>query len=628
MFIPIAESIEFFKPEEIAGNTFIRNLSGLFFNLFSYNQIAQAMNLTVAILFELVAFSLLEGSGIVKLMSKLFPGEEDITTNNPANDMAVVVTSMTNVMTRAVKTVTGFAGFVPNVIIPSRRAKLIEKGKSKLEQAIPGNAAMNQLQDMKYRHEKKKEQKEAYKDLEDALDSGNAKEIEAKLKAFTSAQKKYTSTLTVDNGASSVRQQRKAEADLKKNEEFKEFASNSREGDDENSSNNNSYNSYSDDELEKLSKNAKKYEKKNRKKYEKGKLSEEEQAKYEGAKQIAESSEKIIEKRNLDKQDIKQAKQRISELENKKSAGSLTNSEMDELTQLNDKVNEFNQNNFEQSHQYKMRHDSKYRKNYIKTQQEIETKRKLFAHEEKGKYARQQRKVLAEMDKNIVQAEKNLYTQGISTTDQQALNEMLSNDTISQAQKTAIENYKMVIDEKKRLLNIRDERYKNAAAQKARVESAKDKFKITKGKRVRNRQNKARNKNLLNNQNELDEINEEIANLDNGTGGITIQNQRKAVKAQQKLTKRRSELSKRKDELEASIATSNNWNSINNSADISRLKSEQKAQRKRAQYADKHDLNDAVLKILEKKKLPATQQNVEKYTQWLIDYIKDKQKNK
>lgn len=634
IFVPIAESIEFFKPEEIATNTFVKNLSALFFNLISFNQIANAMNLMVAVLFELVAFSMLTDGGIVSLLSQLFPGGEDITTQNPGSDIATVMASMTNVTTQATKMITGVAGFFPNIIIPSRRKALAEKTKTKLERAIPGNEALNRLQDMKYRQNKKKEQKDAYKELEDALEQGDVKEIEAKLKAFTAAQENYTKTLTISNGSDSVKQQRKAEGDRKKNDEFKEFASNSREegsGAEGNNDSDSVYDGYSDKELTKLSKKAKKFEKKNRKKYNKGQLSEEEEKKYLGAKKLLENGENILNKRNSQAGDIEKAKQDIATLENKRQNSGLTSKEEDTLTSLKDKVEDYNKNNYQNSHKYKMQHDKKYRKEYNKMLAEKERQDNVFAHEETGKYGRQQRKILKDLDSDIVDARQNLQAYGINSTDPTDLENALNDNTVSDKQKEAIKQYLVLKTRRDELNKIRDSKYEMMSKRKTRVGSVKDQYKITNGGLRNKIRNRARNKNLLANQNELDEINNQINNIDKGlTGDGSVRaatGQRQSIKEEQRLTRQRSKLVKRKAELESKINISNNWNSINNQSDIARLKKEHKEQIKRDKFFDKYDLYDDALVYLAKNKLPATQENIDKYTDMIMKYVKNK-KNK
>ncbi len=613
MVVPIAETIEFFTPADIATSTVIRRIGALFFNFYSYNQVAKAMNLVVAVLFELVAFSMLEGSGVVKLMSSLFPGEEDITTDNPAPQMAKVATDMANVVTKGVKAVTGVAGFLPNIIIPSRRKELVKKTKSKLERITPGSAVYNEVQDMRYRHDKKRKQKGALKDLKEVLDSASSGkgDVEKALNNFMKAQESYTKTLASGDGKGSTRGQREAERDHKKEDEKKHIMQNSRAGDDKGGSSGDGgmFDGYSDNEIEKLMKDAEKFEKKNSKKYEKGKLDDVQSEKYEEAQKILSNGQSALENRKNRQTEILDAQSRIADLQNKKATGTpLTPEEAKEIEDLEAKIENHNNQMAREQEAYKLRHNKRYRKKYEREQAKKANDAKVFRHQAKGKWKRLQQKRLKEMDADISAAEDALAENGLADKfagkSIQEIDEAIEKGNLTGAQREMVENYKSALSKKENALKINDNEYSQAAELNATNRAKKDDNVLaSKGigsDKRRERRDKAVNKGIEAYQQELKTIQSKLDSQ--STSSITADTYAE-----------RRKLNERKLFLEQKIAESEKWNQSNNEENITKLREDKKKQKKFSRVDKYTNLTEHAINYLQANNKPLTQENIDAY---------------
>ncbi len=211
MLFPVIESIEFFTHHDIASNRTIRRLGWLFFRVLSVNQITKMFNLFMAVICELVAFTLLET--IPNVINNMVGGD-NISADNPANQMIEVVTKVSNVAIKATTTILGF-GQVFTLITKKGRQKMKDKLSNKAElmkRYLPMSALVGATKDKVNLIKKKDAQNKAYRDLKETMDSGNAnpKEVEEKLDAFKKTQSAYSEALKNPSG------NRKTEDDIKK----------------------------------------------------------------------------------------------------------------------------------------------------------------------------------------------------------------------------------------------------------------------------------------------------------------------------------------------------------------------------------------------------------------------------
>lgn len=609
MVVPIMENVQFFTATEITSSRIIRRVGYLFFYLNTPVKIANLLNLTVAVLFQLVAFSLLEGSGIVKMMSQLFPGEEDITTNNPATQMAAVLTDMSKVVAAVGKVASG-VGTGLSLITPKGRNKFKQDAKTKLERLVPGSAIYNEVKDANFRRKKKKEQKDALNDLKEALDSSSSskEEVEKKMNAFLKAQEAYTKSLSSDKkGGSSTRAQREAEADQIKQEKSKHFMENSRDGD---GLGGNMFDGFSDDEIQKRMKEAEKFIKKNEKKHSKGKLDDSKDSKYLEAESFLSGATAELERRKQRKEEIEELTNKISSYEEKLKNGTITDNEKAELESSKANLDKYNEEIDREQQAFDIKHNKKKRREYEKEKKKQEADSLLFRHESKGKYGRKQKQRLAELQKNISEAEKGLVANGlggyIGNMSMEEIKTKLADEhsDLSNSERRALQDYYDAVKYKQDMLAITDNEYTNAAAMNARVQAKKDEDTLASrnpfGGISRNRRTKSVNKDISSYAAELEQINNQLAaqstvNIDS----INYDERRK--------------LNERRAFLEQKLREAQHWNDNNSKEGIEKIRTRKKVE-KHISFVDKYtNLTQHAIAYLESKNMPITEENINRY---------------
>lgn len=213
MLFPVIESIEFFTQDAVGSNIIIKRVGMLFFALMPVSQVTRLLNIAVVIMFELAAFTLLET--LPRTVSAMLEAR-DLEQDNPINE------TLENI-SKAMKFVGTIAGGSLNVakavLTKDGREGLVDKFKS----SLPMSDVVREAKNKKYLHDKKKEQKEAYKDLQQSLKTAQtedgssdpkkkAEEVKKKLTALNKAQNAYKNAIQNPTGA------RKADAAKQKKE--------------------------------------------------------------------------------------------------------------------------------------------------------------------------------------------------------------------------------------------------------------------------------------------------------------------------------------------------------------------------------------------------------------------------
>ncbi len=613
MVVPIMENVQIFSAAEIASSTVIRRIGMLFFNLVSHSQMAKMLNLTVAVLFELVAFSLLNKSGIVSMMSQFFPGEEDITKDNPAQEMANVMGSMTKVVTTVGKAFSG-VGMLAGMITPSGRQKVAKKLKAsagKLERLIPGSAIFNDIKDKQFRMQKKFAQVKAMRNLKEVLGSASSDkdEVEKALNGFLKAQSAYTKTLTNSKQeGESVRSQRKAEGDQVKQEKKKHIMESSRAGDDGGSSGITSdmFDSYSDDELEKLVAKSNKFADKNEKRYNKGKLGEASESKYNEAQDVALKGQQELERRKQEKTTRENLKDEIFALEDK---GLLTEEEKARLKQAKAELAQNEAQRDKRKEAYNIKHNRKFRKKHEKEQRRQLEDEKLFRHEATGRYGRKQKKRLGQIQKDISNSEQSLVDMGFqmyTTMSVEEIDAALDNkrNDFTAAERAALKSHRDKLTYKQDMISRNDNEYASAARLNANRAARKDEGRLSQGGPVgtirQNMRDKSVNKNISDYEAELAQIQKQL-------------DQPTALRIDANTYKERRKLNERKAELESKILQSKYWNENNTESGKEAIRAKRKRKKKEG-FVDKYThLTDHAIEYLKANNQPITEENINRY---------------
>lgn len=237
MLFPVIGELKVFNAGDIAMSAPVRRFRNLFsvggLISISYDFLADFLNLITIILFELVAFTLLETMPDTIQNIIGVPGAKGGI--NPIETLGKAIKITTAVISTIVSYGSNFfkSGMdIIRAIGPSfgkkgkekkdkARERLKEKAKKVQEKAkgfVPGSAIVNEVKDKKFLNEKKKEQKEAMNNLKDTMNGAGGetdpkKQKEATQEAFNKmleAQSAYSDALKDPSGA------RKAEEDKEK----------------------------------------------------------------------------------------------------------------------------------------------------------------------------------------------------------------------------------------------------------------------------------------------------------------------------------------------------------------------------------------------------------------------------
>lgn len=230
MLFPVIESIEFFTQEAVGSSEIIQRVGSLFFALMPVSQITKLLNMAVVIMFELAAFTLLEEvPQVVARMTESRNLDED----NPINDTLQNISKTVSMVT---KVIGGVGSVVKTAVatVKGGEGGLQDKLKAMGRAAVPGSELITAAKNKKYLNDKKREQKDAYKELQRSMKTAETadgssdpkkkqEEVRKNLDAFLKAQSSYTSAI------SDPRTARKADAKKAREEAAKAGTASSKE---------------------------------------------------------------------------------------------------------------------------------------------------------------------------------------------------------------------------------------------------------------------------------------------------------------------------------------------------------------------------------------------------------------
>ena len=607
MVAPLMRNFQFIKPEEIASVTTVRRVASIF-GILSYSSLAWMFNKAIAFIFQLVAFSLLTGSsGIIKLMSTLVPGESDITTDNPLNDMANVVSSFGNVIKTGGKILGGATGLVALVMPGNKGKQARQKLKTRAIGMLPGNELVKSGLNKYTRVKNKIDQMKAGAKLLEGLSSNSVegKEMETLLNNYLSSQKKYISSFD-DNAWAAERDQKKKDAKANAQKEI----SNQKAGDGEDSENSaqREFDGYGDDELDKELTQSEKFLQKYEKKYKKGKLKGDKLKEYERVQKRNETINSVLEKRENRDKNMDDLNARINELSGKSN---LSPEEQAELENAKKSMFDYQKQIEKEQKAYDLKHSRKARKNAEKQKKQEEKDRIMFRHTDIFA-RRKQRKRIDELQRELEDSEYDLRTSGISSdvyqgksaADIQAeLNDPTK--TYSLEQREMLEQYKKKLEYRDGLVKKLDLEYTNKAQKKANTRINKDKNALTSGKlnpiaaATRGIRQRYVDRNIDSLQYELEEIEKE---LEAGTGVYDS----KTLNERRKLQERRTKIRQK-------LLASEEWDRNSDPDRIDEMKEDRAYDKKVRKFAKKYDINNSAIAYLKKNKMPLTQENIDEY---------------
>ena len=630
MLLPVISEIKIFTAGEIALSKPLTR----FRNLFSvggiipitYEFLADFLNLVCVILFEIVAFTLLET--LPETISQIV-GASNVKGINPIETftkafqlvMTVVTTIASEGSSLFKNALDIFKAFSPNKKQrDAARAKLKQKAKDKAKKLVPGSAIVDAAKDKKNLMNKKKEQKEAQKDLKESMNGGKtikdektgkeramtaeeqAKDVEASFNKMLDAQSQYNAALKDPRG------NREAE-DEKKRESERNGLDESSRGDDEDME-------YDDEgnetgEAADVSHKSKRKLKKSRRrqnsiikrleaKEKDGSITAEEKKSLERQRKKLEKTNEALDGRK----NYKKAKKKMKKLQKKQGGGALTAGEQNELNMYQSQVQ-----SYESGH-------SKEERQKVAEQRKAEAKERVKNRKLDAKEAERQKKIRqrfttgsklsqgAHMLANTKEQErmlKSLEESGLSRTDIE--NGNINEDALTSKQKQQLKRYRAATSNIQTAVDVVASKADVKTQYDARRQAQYDLYKhrnkagslIGRGDRLMNK----KNADVAKHQQELSNIETELDNIKN-SGGVDASN-----------IKRYQELQKKKAKLVAEQNFARSWQT-QNSKSRKQLKDEAKDYRyqnklagynfdMRVHQQQQEELKNEVIKDLKKK---------------------------
>ncbi len=419
MLFPIISEIQFFEAGELALSKPLMRFRNLFNGVakvatlgavqaaISVEFLASFLNLIVVILFELVAFTLLET--IPETISQI-TGASNVQGINPIESMGKVL----KVMAGITKTVfTGIGGIkdILFAMVPTKHNRSREKIKAKIKEKadkaldgvksfVPGSEIVRSAKDMKYLHDKKKQQKDAMKDLKEKLDSStNSKEdIQKAFDAVLKSQQAYT------NAINDPRKAREADASEQRKQDRLGLGSSRDDDEADEESGESEYKT--DRELKKEKKRYDAIVKRLKKKEKREGLSQEEQKSLDTYTRLSDSRQNQMANR-VSKSQFEQAQGTVQMLEAMKASGqTLTEDEEKQLESAQAMVDKYQDVQSKTSLSSRMAHAKEKKAEEKKATKEAEARKKMisaFSHVDLQSRM-QQAKYLKEMDASIATA--------------------------------------------------------------------------------------------------------------------------------------------------------------------------------------------------------------------------------
>lgn len=604
MLFPIISELEVFTAGEIALSKPLMRFRNLFslggLITISLEFLASFLNLIVVILFELVAFTLLET--IPETISKI-TGVSAAQGFDPIEAMGKVL----NVIMGVVKTV-GSSGSgvilgifdVLGAFVGSKKSR--DKAKQRIKQKvkdktdklkkgaksmIPGKGLVDSIKDKQHVKQQMGAQKEAMNKLKDAMDNKDSdpKAVQDAMSNLLQAQQKATAAINDPSGSRAA-----AESEKKQNEDAgldEDGEVSSREGEEDDDKDGADLSHRSKSSLKKEKKRAKAVVK-NLKKKEKagGVLSANEQAALKRQEGILKNTTNALKQQKTDSKDDKQAKKTIRQLTKAQGKGQLTQTQTQELAAAQQTLADSKTR--KQNHaatRKKEKDDIKQKHADAKEDAKKAERLRAFSHMDMGSRMAQ-KGYLKEMEKEQTKLQQQLNESGLNLNLAQLTQDQydkIGTGFYTAAQEKIIKDYVAKEQEKNALIDMTGEDYIKAKAQR-KANYAAYKNQDLAGKHglnvVKTIQKKALNKklngNYMQNKNELAAVSQQLQNFGNvDSSNIRAYNQLKQKQA----------------ELQARLDTAQKWNDRNAMSPAQR-----KAADKNQQLRDKWE-REAMLEL-------------------------------
>ncbi len=374
MLFPIISNLEVFTAAEIALSKPLMRFKNLFslggIIPISLEFLAGFLNLICVILFELVAFTLLET--LPETISQIV-GAANVKGINPIETFAKAFRVVMSVITTVASEGSGFFKSLWDMFLaisPNKkardqaRARIKQKTKDKMDQMkkkaksfVPGSALVDAAKDKKNLNEKKNAQKDAMANLKESMAGGKkvpdeknpgkerdmtpeerAKDVEDSFNKMLEAQSSYSAALKDPRG------NREAEDEKKKDAEESGLDESSRDDEDMEHDENGEETGEAADvshkskrQLKKAKKRQKAIVKNLKRKQTLGTITPEEE------KSLARQEKKLAKTEDAlgEKKDYAKAKKEMTKLQKKQGAGALTAGEQNELNMYTAKVEQF-----------------------------------------------------------------------------------------------------------------------------------------------------------------------------------------------------------------------------------------------------------------------------------------------
>lgn len=579
LLFPIISSIQFFTPEEVGSTKIIKRVGGIFFSLLSVNQITAMLNLVVAILFQLVAFTMIQTiPGIIGSIMGF-----DKNTADPLEPAVNTIKIIGNAGRMIADFSGGLMGILKVVTNKSYRQEKLKKLGDKAKGFVPGSAVVGAGLDKIHLMKKGYEQHKAQRDLNLALSSGSStkEDIEKKFEKLEKAREAYTKSIKDPTSA------RKAEDDKRKEARRTGVSSRSKFDDE---LNNVDYGDKTGRAMRHEKRKAKKFLKRLKAKEKKSGLTAEEQE----AKSIYEQKLSNIKEEKGNRKDQKsEYKQKLKEIDDFKrriAAGDrLTAEESNRYLELTKEVKEYNDNKRtlkkrNRAQNKRIKKDKKARVKRAKIQSKQKAKREKLEgifKQTGGRFRRKQKRIMNGKKRMFglwktkglndhlmdisTKISKSGVTQNVSQMKIQEINQLIAEkdkNGLTDEQVSLLEEYTQLRTQIDTLNQINKTEYEKKAEVDVRARQLKDQQiagKFLGGIRLGNviRRGiitKRRNKTTTAQKRaQIDNINEQIKNLEeNGIDGSTY--------------KQYQNLLRKKAELTTKLETQESWQSMNTKA--------------------------------------------------------------
>lgn len=556
MLFPIISELEVFTAAELALSKPLMRFRNLFSTIrtvatigivqapISLEFLAGFLNLVVVIMFQLVAFTLLES--IPEMLNKITQASA-LKGVNPIESAAKAL----KVVGAVIKTVTSVAAGIWDFVkilgdIGGKREEVIRNAKMKVKGFLPGSEIVESAKDFGNMQKKKHEQKEAMNDLKDAMntmqtsgkaeedktdeekaqDKKNAKEIQEKFNKVLEAQQNYT------NAINDPRKDRLAEEDKRRANEKKGLDADgkvsSRYGGDDGKDLSHRTKRQLRKEKKRATKIVKRLEKEQKKAYKgkRGELSQAEQDSLTKYSRILENVNAAQKGKKEKGRNLSEAHKTIKKLTKKRGENALTAEEEQQLKDAEAFVEQSKQDKVDNKQARKnekkeTKQNEKQRVRDEKKEQRNKKVARVFRRNGLGAKTAQ-KSYLKNIDKQAGKLQADLNQTGfmglrLEDMTAEERKKFETDEKLTEDQRRIFKDYNDLMKDKEEKLGIADTAYQARAGRDAAMARDKNRFKA--GRRSGNRIQKKMMKSESKEETELADIEAELAKLGATPGG-------------------------------------------------------------------------------------------------------------